>query len=251
MKTRAHLRLAVIAVAAVLLLAAPLWGAYLGRRLSWFEVERVEIAGAHLVAPHEILRVSGIRQGQNVLDAANVWEDALRRHPVLQEARVTRKLPNTLRVRVQEKNPVAFVADSALALATASGEFLPVDPSDVAIDLPIIHGFAGDPRDAPQVGRLLAETGRLLAIDPALISQVSEIRPIAGDSTALILTHSTADIVLPFGASVKRLDQLRAVLTDLRGRTLGSGIAAPGRARVDLRFEDQVVVRHPLPREIF
>src|SRR5690606_25338782 len=137
---RAPVRIAAISALAATALSAPFWGPAALRRVGWFEVRRVEVSGTRLLAPHLVLAASGIRSGQSVWDDPQAWEEALRAHPAIADARVVRRLPQTLRVRVEEKRPVAFVEAGSLRPATASGEILPVDPARTPVDLPIVRG---------------------------------------------------------------------------------------------------------------
>jgi cell division protein FtsQ len=241
-----------IAAAALLTLASggaaafPIWGPGVLREVPWFAAVRVEVAGTRLLAPHDVVALSGVRIGDNVWTAPEAWEAALREHPVLEAAEVERKLPGTLRIRVREKRPVALVRAGTLRPATAAGEVLPVDPARAPMDLPVLAGALADTAtqvtDPAQLA-LLAEAGRLAALDPALLARVSELRVEGGDMR-LVLAAPRADIVLPAGADDERLTQVRAVLRDVEPRMADRG----GRAEVDARFADQVVVRLPARR---
>lgn len=235
---RVVLGLGVVASVAAGILAAP----RVLPALPGFEVRRVEISGTKLLAPQEVLRSAGIRDGQSVWESSEGWEAALERHPVVAEAAVSRRLPGTLRLVVQEKQPVAYVADGALTPVTAAGERLPVDPTRAVADLPIARGPEGmDGGDVPPL--LLSEAERLARMDPSLFAEVSEIRAQDAEGSVFLLRHREADIVIPAGAQADRLVELRSVLADLDGRA--EGLDAGGVARIDLRFADQVVVRLP------
>lgn len=208
--------------------------------LPGFEVRRVEVLGTHLLDPREVVRSAGIAQGQSVWDDPAVWEAALSRHAAIQSARVSRRLPGTLRVEVQEKRPVAYVAEEALIPVTAAAERLPVDPAAAPADLPIVRTAAG----VDSLPRLvLAEIERLGRMDGELMAEVSEVRPRGDAGDVLLLRHARADILIPAGAPAERLVELRAVLSEIDGR-VGPGETA-GVAEVDLRFAEQVVVRLP------
>lgn len=242
----ARIRLVAIGALVAAGLSSPLWGERVLRRLSWFEVRRVEVSGTRLLAPHAVLEASGIRRGQNVWDDAEGWERALRAHPAVAGARVTRRLPHTLRVRVEEKRPVALVEAGDLRLATASGELLPLDPARAPVDLPIVRGDWSAPAQREAARRVLAETGRLADLAPGLVAEISEVRAGAAGPGELVLSHRLAEIVLPAGLGSDRLAQLRAVLADLERRRPAAGPeTSGGTARVDLRFRDQIVVRLP------
>lgn len=237
--------LAVLAVGGGALLASssPLWSTYLGRQLAWLEVERVEVTGASLLAPEEIVRASGIREGHNLLDERESWEAALEAHPVVHSASVARRPPGTLRIQVVEKRPVAFVAGETLLPATADGELLPLDPASVALDLPIVHGDAADASDPASLRRLLSEIERLSVIDPELMESVSQLRMIEEEGDLILLSAPSADVLLPFGADPVRTAQLRAVLADVERRA--SETEDRTRPLIDLRYGDQVVVGPP------
>ncbi|HEX2191172.1 MAG TPA: FtsQ-type POTRA domain-containing protein [Longimicrobiaceae bacterium] len=234
-----RIRRLALAAALPAVLSAPLWGPRLLERTPWFRVERVEVAGSRMVAPHEVLAASGIRRGESVWRRPDAWAAALRRHPGVEDARVVRRLPSTLRVEVTEKRPVGLVEGPALHPVTARGEVLPVDPARVPVDLPLIRAA----RPGKETGALAAEVGRLGQLDPGLFARVSEVR--WGGEGTLLLSVSTPDVrvLLPVGAGADRLRQLRAALDDVERRAPAGADAGP--VRLDLRFQDQVVVRYP------
>lgn len=204
-----------------------------------FEVRRVELQGIEWLSPLEVLQASGIREGQSVWDDPAQWEAALERHAVIAHATVSRRLPGTLRVEVEEKAPVAYLADEVLVPVSASGERLPLDPTRIAADLPIVRGYENG--EVPP--SMLAEVERLTRLAPVLLAEVSEIGARDPEGSELLLRHRAADIVVPAGAQADRLVELSAVLADLEERLRGKEVG--GIATVDLRFEDQIVVRLP------
>ena len=240
-----------IAAAAILAAAAgsPFWGPPLLRRTPGFDTRRVEVSGTRLLAPHEVLAASGVKMGDNVWSDPAAWEAALRRHPVVAEAEVTRRLPGTLRIRVTEKRPAALVQAGTLRPVTAEGQVLPVDPARVPLDLPLLRApVRPDARGqitAAPVRALLAEAGRLGDLDPALMARVSEVRPEPSGALRLVLTAPAAEVILPAGANEARLVRLRAALADLERRIPPDSTRR--RTRVDARWEDQIVVRIPEP----
>jgi cell division protein FtsQ len=248
---RRFLPLALVGAAGLALSTSPLWGISLGKRIGWLEVQRVEVSGTALLAPHDVLAASGIRPGQHLLDQRAPWEQALLAHPVIAEARVVRKPPHTLRIRVREKRPVALVEDGTLRFATAAGEILPLDPAVVVVDLPLVRGSFADSAGVDLFRRVLAEAGRLAVLDPAVMAEVSEIRPAAGEPDVLVLLHSMGEVLLPIGATAVRMEQLRNVLADVARRfPAPAGEPRRPRLRLDLRFEDQIVVSPSTSREL-
>jgi len=242
-------RRGVIALAAAgaigVLASSPLWAPPALRQVGWFGARRVEVSGTRLLAPHEVLAASGVRVGSNVWTDAGGWEAALEKHPVIEGATVTRRLPHTLRIRVTEKTPAALVEAGTLRPATADGEVLPVDPARAAVDLPLVAARfkMGDDRKRisdPGARVALAEAARLGALDPALMARVSELRPAGRGEVRLVMDG--ADVLLRAGAGEPALVRLRAALDDVARRAATDTIRA-GRVVVDARFDDQVVVR--------
>jgi cell division protein FtsQ len=242
-------RLAAGALVAVCL-AAPFWGPPVLRELDIFRVERTEVSGVHLLAPHEVLSASGIRPEHSVWDDPEEWIEALRAHPVVRDAVIERSLPRTLLIRIEERRPVALVEAGLLRPATAEGEVLPVDPTRAQVDLPLVRisGLdAATSRVEEEADRmLLGEAGRLAQLDPALLARVSEIRRAPSGDLVLLLSQPAVELLLPPGAGPERLRQLRAVLDDIEHRAEAGSAGHPAaRVRVDVRYEDQVVVRFP------
>ena len=221
-------------------LAAPWWGPHVLRRFSVFSVRRVEVSGARLLAPHQVLAASGIRAGESLWGDAEAWEAALRQHPAVAEARVSRVLPGTLKIRVEEKQPVALVELGTLWPATAGGEVLPVDPARAKVDLPLVRGRP-EQLDTATLA-LLAEAGRLQQLDPELMARVSEVRAGAGGGILLVLSRPYAVVALPRAAGQARLLELRAVLADVERRATPAARASSP-TMIDVRYAAQVIVR--------
>jgi hypothetical protein len=234
---------------ALLLGTSPLWGPPAGRKVEWLQVRRVEVTGTRYMAPHEVLEASGIALGHHLMDDRDPLRRALLAHPAIATAEVIRKPPHTLRVRVDEKRPVAFIEDGTLRAVDGTGAILPFDPARVPMDLPIIRGSLADPARAPALLRAIAETERLTDLDPALMREVSEIRLSSGSDRVIVLTHTLGEVVVPFGVPHERIVQIRSVFADVEQRFPRDATGAVP-ARLDLRFEDQIVVRPLTSREL-
>jgi hypothetical protein len=229
--------------------SSPYWGPRAGRRIAWFAAERVEVTGASLLAPHEVLRASGVRVGLNVWTDPAPYVAALRRNPAVADAEIVRVLPRTLRIRVTEKAPAALVQAGTLRPATADGEVLAVDPARAPVDLPLFtarvrvdgHGRIAD----AEARAALAEAGRLGALEPALMARVSEVRPAGRDGLRLILSAPAADLLVRDGISPEAVVRLRATLDDV-ARRAAADTTQHGRPVLDARFDDQVVVRRQI-----
>jgi len=224
--------------------AFPYWAPPLGQRIEWFAAERVEVSGARLLPPHEVLRASGVRVGTNVWADPAPFVAALRKHPAVAGAEVIRVWPRTLRIRIVEKTPAALVQAGVLRPATADGEVLAVDAARSGLDLPLYTGRVKvDARQRitdAEARAALAEAARLAELEPALMARVSELRPLSKTETRLVLSRPAADVLVRDGIGPEALVRLRAALDDVAGRIAADTTHA--RVVVDARYDDQVVV---------
>ncbi|HEU4753495.1 MAG TPA: FtsQ-type POTRA domain-containing protein, partial [Armatimonadota bacterium] len=104
------IKLALLAV----LVAQSLRVAFASPRL---HLQQVEIAGTSRLAPEDVIRLARVPIGQNIF-AVNLVRvsEALHAVPVIREASVTRDLPHSLHVEIQERVP-------ALQVVTEHGNF--------------------------------------------------------------------------------------------------------------------------------
>ena len=214
------------AAAAVVLLAAPWWGPPLLSHLSFFRVRHVEVVGRHYMQPDDVLRRLRIDTSTSIWTDLDVLESRVAQHPQVRSVTVDRDLPGTLVVHVTENLPIAMVpAVGGLRPVDADGRFLPIDPSRIAIDLPVLA------KPDTVLLQLLAD---VRSANPALFGDISDIRRTGG--TDIALTLPTANVRALASITARRLADIIPVEADLARR----------KARVtelDLRFRDQVIAR--------
>jgi cell division septal protein FtsQ len=208
------------------LLASPWWVREGLRRLEFFRVRRVVIEGTRYAAPDEIVSRLRVDTTASIWDGVTPLVARVQAHPQVREVRIRRRLPGTLVVQVTERPPVARVNTPAgLVVTDAEGAALPVDPTAIDVDLPVVAT-----RDT-LVLRLLSEVQAAL---PALYAQVSDAR--RGPEGAVVLDLASVRLLAATDVSTQRLAEALAVQQDLvtRGRTA---------VELDLHFRDQVVAR--------
>ncbi|HEU4747886.1 MAG TPA: FtsQ-type POTRA domain-containing protein [Gemmatimonadaceae bacterium] len=228
------------------LVMAAAWGTRTGaRKMAFFRVRAVEVKGARYLAPDEI--VARLR----VDTLASLWDDIepLRRrlqgHPQISSVAISRRMPGTLVVTVEENLPVALVASPKGLLPYDSlGKALPIDPTRRSLDLPLVA--TGDPV-------LLKLVGAIRAQEPELFARVEEVRRTGRQEIELTLAgimtqpETGTDTVAPVrtpnlrvraltGLSVTRLADIFPVESDLARRHLRA-------EELDLRYRDQVIAR--------
>ena len=215
---------------AVVLLASPLWGPPVLRRLEFFRVRRVEILGARYTSPGELLDRLRVDTTRSVWDPLEPLAARLRTHAQIESVTVTRRLPGTLVVQVKERHPVALVeAPGGLRAVDERGRRLPLDPSRTPVDAPVVTAAPRDTLVYHLLGEMQRET-------PALYAKLSSIRAIGADE--IVLQISEISVRAMTNVTLARLGDIDPVQRDLTRRQLHA-------AEIDLRYRDQVIARLP------
>lgn len=198
------------------------------RRMDFFRARKVEIEGARFIAPDQLVARLRIDTTASIWDDASVWEARVATHPQVHDVRITRRLPGTLVVHVTEVPPVALVATAAgLAPYDAAGRPLPIDPTAVDLDLPVIST-----RDVAALKLL----GEVRQDSPALFARISDVRRLPRGELALQV--DSLNVLGARDLTAARLSDILPVERDLARR----GQRA---VELDLRYHDQVIARLP------
>lgn len=210
-------------------------------RIPLFEVAEVRVEGAAMVPDREILEWAAIPDSANVWDDPAGWETAVAAHPVVRTVRIRRDLPATLVVEVVEREPVAFVATPVLVPVDLDGNILPVDPSRVRLDLPVVRildKVGGDSIPSPHRLRPPVEAVARLRENPAFHVRLSELREEAdGSVTALWGSSPSLEVKLRLPVDPARIEEGLEILE----HELSSDTTATPRY-LDLRWADGVTV---------
>lgn len=219
-------RLALVGIIGLLAVTSPLWFPLLVRRMAFFHVHRVEIVGTHYIAPSDILSRLRVDTLTSIWDPTAPLVARVQRHPAVQKAVISRKLPGTLLVEITERTPVALVpASGGFSVYDARGVALPIDPANVTVDAPVLMQ-----RDTA----LLRLLGAMRLDMPSLYARVSMVRRAGRDE--LILQLRTAPVRTMQDVTLERLAELEPVEADLARRQLRV-------SEIDLRYRDQVIAR--------
>jgi cell division septal protein FtsQ len=214
-------------VLGALLMAVLFWdlGPKLLRRLDFFRIRRVEIAGLRYLAPSKIIAALELDARSSVFDDLGAASSGLGALPGIQSAEVRRRLPGTLEIIVEEAVPVALAPRGpGMALLDSSGKVLPFDPAATAPDLPI----------AASTDRVVARVLATVQVnDPVLFGRIGAAWR-AGEDVILDLDGRR----LWFGPAVTAED-IQAVMA------VAGDLARQGRnyQELDGRFAGQVIVR--------
>jgi hypothetical protein len=153
------------------------------------------------------------------------------------EATVARSLPDTLRVQVTERAPLALAELERLYLMDGDGVLIDVyGPRTAGFDLPIVRGLARADEQARserahRAGELLRDLGELAA-------EVSEVEVEKNGDVRVVLRGAGEEVVMgrpPY----------RARLLDFLGLREELAKRCPDTEWYDLRFRDRVVAHGP------
>jgi cell division septal protein FtsQ len=239
-----------LAALVVMALSAPLWSAPLARLLAaqvkassrHFRVQQVVVRGLRAVPEKEILGLAGISCGTALYSASTAAaERRIETHPWIRFAHVKRRLPDTVEIRVTEREPVAALRGGELLMITADSMVVAPLASGRMWDLPLLTPprpvklrAGADLKDAATLA-LLRETLMIRSVSPDAWRNLSEIYMSDGDMHAT-LANPTVDLVLGQGAGELAWT---AALQLLRR---GPGNPAGPIQSMDLRVPGRIVV---------
>jgi len=238
--------LAAQAAAMLILLVVAGWAGYARVMASdRLKVARLEIRGSRFLADQEVRELLGSAVGDNILGLdIEALKARLRSSPWVADAAISRALPDTLRVEIRERAPLALAEADQLQLMDEDGTLIePYGPRTAAFDLPIVRGLKGA---APEVLRDRAQrAGGLLRDLGELSSEVSEV-DVEGAGELKVVLRGAGEVLRMGGPPYRQ--KLRTYLDlreDLERR-------CPDAEYFDLRFKDRIFVKEshsaiPLP----
>ena len=183
------------------------------------ELRKAASAAGETKAAQPLVNVAAIR-------------DRLLRFGWVKDARVSRRLPDTLVVDIVERTPAALWQDrQQLALIDADGIVLDRVPVDKMPDLPLVIGPGANAR-ADELKTVLADA-------PTLQAQLASATWVGGRRWDLAF-QSGETIVLPEGVQAARDALAHFAKADRTSGLLGRGLV-----RFDLRIPGKMVVRLP------
>lgn len=221
-KRRRRMVAALIGAGALVVLLAPL----VLRQLDYFRVRRVEVLGAQHIPPAALLELLALDSAATIWEKLDPMEARIREHPQVLDVTVSRRLPGTLVVRVDENLPVALLnTATGLEPLDRTARILPIDPSRTPVDLPII---------ARRDSATMAFLDDVRELYPDLYARISEVR--WDERGGLRVLLSGVLVRAPGNCTAARLAEIIPVEQDLarRGRRA---------TELDLRYRDQIVAR--------
>jgi cell division protein FtsQ len=204
-------------------------------------VGRLEVSGSHFLSEGEVRELMGPALGESIL-ALDIddLKTRLRASPWVADATVTRTLPDTLRVEIRERVPLALAELDRLYLMDGDGGLIDLyGPRTGAFDLPIVRGLLGVEEESRR--ERARRAGALLEDLAELAAEVSEVYVLSSGDLKVVL-RGPGEVLL-FGEAPYR-PRLVTFLS-LR-RELAERVGAA--EHFDLRYRGRIYARHaPVP----
>ncbi len=223
--------------------------ALLGVAQSWkrdLRIRSVAVVGTNVLQSSEVVAAAGVVTGGKLfaLDLAAV-KHRVEQNPYVRQASVQRDAPGKVTITVEEREPLAAVLGAKMVYIDSEGYVLPAGRSGQLFDLPLIS-YAGRPDDLVPGTRVMADgVQQALAVLKAAkmigdetYRRISEVRVDGNHDLLFYTAEYGVPVVIGHGDEAAKLLALDGFWKDVvavRG--------ARGLQYVDLRFEDQVVVR--------
>ena len=198
-----------------------------------FRVRSVDVKGIQRMDSKPVFEIAVDQKSMAMplVDVAAIRERLLH-YGWVKDARVSRRLPDTLVIDIVERKPAALWQDrQQLSLIDAEGVVLDRVPISAMPDLPLLIG-PGANAQSRNLDRLLAEV-------PTLRPQL-ESASWVGKRRWDLHFQSGETVALPEGTA-----EAKAALVKLAKLDKSSGVLGRGIVRVDLRIPGKMVVRLP------
>ncbi|MDE2846996.1 MAG: FtsQ-type POTRA domain-containing protein [Gemmatimonadota bacterium] len=223
-----------------------------------FNLDTIDVSGNRIVGKEDIITVSGLERGRNIWSAdLSETERRLMLDRRFKQVSVTRRLPGSVVVLVEELQPIAFVQLDRLYGVSEHGELIFLTPGNGLPDLPVItvdaSSYPWAPgaaesadrsfetlRDAmlanPEIARALYLMRVLRTMSPGMYDELSEIHVSSSDDPIAYMVEGGLAILFGTGHYPRKIEMLRRTVERLEADAIRTRL-------IDLRFKDQVIVR--------
>ena len=203
---------------------------------SWSNLETVQVLGVSRLTEPEIIRASKLRRNMNIMRLPlDRIAAAVEKNPGVAKARIIRRLPGRLVIKVEEREPVAAIYRNKLWLIDKTGAIFPVTGPREVIDVPVLTGeFDLGAKGSLSIRRAAKLVSTIHDGFPVVFDHLAEISLESGQF-GLRLQDGGARILAPDPSSPAALSKLEHFL-----QAKGNEIPA-GCRYVDLRYPAMVI----------
>jgi cell division protein FtsQ len=201
-------------------------------------VGRLDVRGSHFLSEGEVRELIGPAVGENILGLdIEALKARLRASPWVADATVTRTLPDTVRVEIRERVPLALAELDHLYLMDSDGGLIDIyGPRTGAFDLPIVRGLLGVEEESRR--ERARRAGALLADLAELGGEVSEVYVLPSGDLRVVLRGPGEVLLFGDPPYRERLVTFLSLRKDLVER-------APDAEHFDLRYKGRIYAKRP------
>ncbi len=214
-----------------------------------FRITSIQVEGNRVLRRQQVLEIAAVEEGDNLLALDNrSMAERLAQHRWVARAKVSRKLPSTLVIRLREEQPLALVRrgegqESRLFYLNRQGVLFAPVPAGADLDFPVISGdlkAAGLVDNRFVAHSLGMEAVSFLALaaagNPVLpIQAVSELYCSPARGLVLYLLDQPFPIYLGHGHMREKYSRLVKIIDHLYRRDRVEDLA-----RIDMEYQRRV-----------
>ncbi|CAG7620870.1 cell division protein FtsQ/DivIB [Paenibacillus allorhizosphaerae] len=184
----------------------------------------IEIQGQELVSPDEIGQAAAVKPGDHFFSVSTSRiEDQVKALRMVESVDASKHFPGKIVIEVKEYAKVAYqISDGGQVEALlADASIVPVKVQGVALDMPILSGWAND--DPLKTKLCLA----MSKVPSSYFSDISEIKPFPSDSfpdRIKMYTRSSFEVQTTIGKLPEKIKYLDSYIASLRENKITSGI---------------------------
>jgi len=207
-----------------------------------FNVRQVVVDGAQYINSEEIIDAAEIEMGKNIfeIDIVKVSEN-LKNEFSTEDFTVYKSLPNSIMIRLHEKQPVALLNMKELVGVDKNGVPLPHVGAEFVESLPIVTGIKSisSLSDSTVKARLLTGLNLLESINskaPSTYKRISEINVSSINAMGISLIGNGLEIIIGEKDWTRKIPVLDKIITEVTSRKDAVKV-------VDIRFGETIIVK--------
>jgi len=232
-------------ILAMLVMAMVVFGFYrfanhLITHSNMFQLRQIKVVGNHYLETSLIKRLSGVEPGVQLLRVSldSVTRRILK-NPYFAGVSVSRSLPSTLIISVQEREPVAYLVDHRIYMVDRAGKILLKKPKMSVENLPLITGLSVRQllKNRKPLLEALDLIDKIREVDEGLFQFISEIHMNVKQAPNLYLIRGGARVDLSREMTYKEIYLLSEFIRNSPVLNQLDKIK-----KIDLTFKDRIVV---------
>ncbi|MCZ8511237.1 FtsQ-type POTRA domain-containing protein [Paenibacillus filicis] len=187
-------------------------------------ITRVEVDGQQLVSESSIRQASGVKPGDHFFSVSSgAIEAQVKGLHMIETVDVTKHFPGVIHIQVKEYPKVAYqIGDNGqVEVLLADASAAPVTVQGVALDMPILSGWAPDDPMKVKLCQMMA------SLAPGYFKDISEIKPAPTESypdKVRMYTRSQYEVQTTIGYMPEKMKNLAAYIANLQDNKISGGV---------------------------